>query len=56
MPVSSVEPKFNCSSCGKEYRWKPELAGKKAKCKCGNVIPVPTKAPAAARPAPKPAA
>ena len=59
MPATTTtEPKFNCSTCGKEYRWKPELAGKKAKCKCGNVIPVPTKspaaAPAAARPAPKP--
>ena len=62
MPVTTSEPKFNCGTCGKEYRWKPELAGKKAKCKCGNVIAVPAKAPAsaaaakpAARPAPKPA-
>ena len=58
MPATTTEPKFNCSTCGKEYRWKPELAGKKAKCKCGNVIAVPTKSPAAAaapaaRPAPK---
>jgi hypothetical protein len=57
MPVTTTEPKFNCSTCGKEYRWKPELAGKKAKCKCGSVIAVPTKAPAAASPAgAKPAA
>ena len=55
MPVTTTEPKFNCSSCGKEYRWKPELAGKKAKCKCGSVIAVPLKQPAAPRPAPKPA-
>src|SRR4051812_19404291 len=61
MPVTTTEPKFNCSTCGKEYRWKPELAGKKAKCKCGSVIAIPTKAPgaaaakAASRPAPKPA-
>src|SRR3954471_20954528 len=64
MPVTTMEPKFNCSTCGKEYRWKPELAGKKAKCKCGNVVAIPAKAPAAAapvaarpaaRPAPKPA-
>ena len=55
MAVTTTEPKFNCSTCGKEYRWKPELAGKKAKCKCGNVIAVPAKAPIAARPAPKPA-
>ena len=69
MPVTTTEPKFNCGACGKEYRWKPELAGKKAKCKCGGVIAVPAAAPAqpaaasakpatkpAARPAPKPAA
>ena len=57
MPATTTDPKFNCSTCGKEYRWKPELAGKKAKCKCGNVIAVPSKSPAAAapaRPAPKP--
>src|SRR6476660_6093452 len=56
MPVTSSEPKFNCSKCGKEYRWKPELAGKKAKCKCGAVVPVPAQAPAAPRAAAKPAA
>ena len=62
MPVTTTEPKFNCSACGKEYRWKPELAGKKAKCKCGGVIAVPATAPAAAKPlaskpsAPRPAA
>jgi hypothetical protein len=54
MPVTSTEPKFTCAACGKEYRWKPELAGKKAKCKCGAVVPVPAQAPRAA--APKPAA
>src|SRR5688572_25039311 len=57
MPVTTSEPKFNCGACGKEYRWKPELAGKKAKCKCGSVIAVPAKQPVAAqaaRPAPKP--
>ena len=55
MPATTTEPKFNCSTCGKEYRWKPELAGKKAKCKCGNVITVPAKPPAAAKPKPRPA-
>lgn len=52
MPATTTEPKFNCASCGKEYRWKPELAGKKAKCKCGSVIAVPAKPPAAPRPKP----
>lgn len=33
--------KFTCESCNKTYTWKPELAGKKAKCKCGFVMTVP---------------
>src|SRR5205807_7472407 len=28
--------KFNCDGCGKSYRWKAELAGKRVKCKCGH--------------------
>jgi len=32
---------FSCDSCGKQYPWKPELAGKKAKCKCGAVLSIP---------------
>ena len=36
---------FACESCGKEYRWKPELAGKRVKCKCGGVMTVPAAAP-----------
>ena len=57
-------PKFSCPSCGKEYKWKPELAGKKGKCKCGGVLAIPARPPgsataspgaaAAARPKPKP--
>ena len=39
---------FSCDSCGKQYPWKPELAGKKAKCKCGAVLSVPAQ-PQAAR-------
>ena len=27
-----------CAGCAQSYRWKPELAGKKAKCKCGKTI------------------
>lgn len=37
--------KFACPSCKKEYTWKPELAGKKAKCKCGTVIDIPAAPP-----------
>ena len=32
---------FTCPSCSKPYKVKPELAGKKAKCKCGNVMQIP---------------
>jgi hypothetical protein len=35
-------PTFSCPECGKEYPWKPELAGKKGKCKCGAIMHVPT--------------
>jgi len=40
--------KFNCPSCQKEYKWKPEIAGKRAKCKCGSVLEIPAAEPAAA--------
>jgi hypothetical protein len=38
--------KFTCESCGKSYSWKPELAGKKVKCKCGTPLRVPATDPA----------
>jgi hypothetical protein len=39
-----------CSQCGKQYQLRDELAGKQAKCKCGQVMEVPQ-----ASPAPEPA-
>ena len=33
--------KFACDACGKRYAWKPQLAGKKAKCACGAMMVVP---------------
>jgi hypothetical protein len=39
--------KFSCGKCGKSYKWKPELAGKKVKCKCGNVMAAPKEEPVA---------
>lgn len=40
---------FACPGCGKQYGWKPELAGRKAKCqKCGQVLVVPASPEAAA--------
>jgi hypothetical protein len=43
MPEGS---KFACPSCGKEFRWKSEIAGKRAKCKCGATVQVPATDPA----------
>ena len=34
-------PVVACGSCGKKYVWKPQLAGRKVKCACGDVILVP---------------
>lgn len=38
---STVGAGIQCPSCGKQYKWKPELAGRRMKCKCGGVIQVP---------------
>jgi hypothetical protein len=35
------DPKFSCDACGTEFRWKAELVGKRAKCKCGATVIVP---------------
>lgn len=45
-----VSIKFACPSCGKQYQVKAELAGKKAKCKCGTVIPIPVPQPIQSEP------
>src|SRR5437867_3970116 len=42
------EARFACEGCKKTYRWKPELAGKKVKCKCGTVMTCPAQEPGAA--------
>lgn len=39
---------FSCGACGKQFTWKPQLAGKRAKCTCGEVVVVPAQAPEAA--------
>jgi hypothetical protein len=36
-------PKFACEGCKRNYTWKPEIAGKRVKCKCGQVLTVPQK-------------
>jgi hypothetical protein len=42
---SSDGPRFSCPSCGKSFRWKPEFAGRSAKCACGAKLVVPSEAP-----------
>jgi hypothetical protein len=42
---SSDGPRFSCPACGKSYRWKPEFAGRSAKCACGAKLVVPSDAP-----------
>lgn len=32
---------FSCDSCGKRYKWKPEIAGRKVRCTCGATLQVP---------------
>lgn len=44
---SGTEPaSFKCPSCAREFRWKPELAGKRIRCKCDNKFAVPQAPPA----------
>ncbi|MCS7034874.1 MAG: zinc-ribbon domain-containing protein [Phycisphaerae bacterium] len=33
--------RFPCPACGKTYRWKEELAGRKVKCTCGHIMVAP---------------
>ena len=47
--------KFSCAACGKQYTWKPQLAGKKAKCACGSSLVVPAAAAPTASPTSAPA-
>jgi DNA-directed RNA polymerase subunit RPC12/RpoP len=43
--MSEAKVKFPCSECGREFTWKPEIAGRKARCKCGATIVVPKTRP-----------
>lgn len=54
--MSTPTDMFTCGACSRQFRWKPELAGKRVKCKCGNRIGVPLNAStlrASSPPAPK---
>ncbi|MHC4404286.1 MAG: hypothetical protein ACYTG0_31920 [Planctomycetota bacterium] len=45
---------FQCPNCGKRFKVRDDLAGKRAKCTCGNVMTIPKAAPSAAAPPPTP--
>jgi hypothetical protein len=36
--IATESPTISCEECGKTYRWKEELAGRKVRCKCGEVM------------------
>src|SRR5688500_3759430 len=40
-----VDAQFPCASCGRRYRWKQQLAGRKVKCACGGEMIYPPAAP-----------
>jgi hypothetical protein len=35
---SGSDQTFSCNQCGRKFIWKPELAGRKVRCKCGNTF------------------
>lgn len=36
---------IRCGYCGKEYAWRPEMAGRKVRCKCGHRIEIEPETP-----------
>jgi hypothetical protein len=46
--MGQTDGTVSCTGCSRSYKWKPELAGRKAKCKCGTTVQFPKEAPAAA--------
>lgn len=38
---AGAEDAFQCYSCGRQFRWKPEISGKSLRCKCGNKVRCP---------------
>jgi hypothetical protein len=44
--MTELSTRFTCDACGKAYRWKPELAGRRVKCACGHVMTAPDAPPA----------
>src|SRR5580693_3461286 len=36
---------FRCESCGKQFHWRDELAGRQVRCPCGRVMQCPEDPP-----------
>jgi hypothetical protein len=55
MSQTANQPMFGCTACGRQYAWKDTLAGRKVRCKCGQVMIAPVLAPLAphAQPGPR---
>jgi hypothetical protein len=45
--MNQTTESITCPGCARSYKWKPELAGRKAKCKCGQSVRFPEENPAA---------
>jgi hypothetical protein len=43
-----MDESISCGGCGKKFAWTPDLAGKRGKCKCGEVVEFPFSSPAVA--------
>jgi len=43
--MSDGGPKFTCAACGRSYAWTIALASRRAKCKCGEMIAIPSSPP-----------
>jgi hypothetical protein len=41
MTTDNTGSRFSCDGCKRTYAWKPELANRKVKCKCGATMVVP---------------
>jgi hypothetical protein len=44
--MSQLAESIVCAGCARNYKWKPALAGKKARCKCGQSVRFPADNPA----------
>jgi len=45
--MSTTPASLHCEACGQTYAWKPQLAGKTARCRCGASLRIPLNPPAA---------